>query len=73
MGILFASSGFVVILATRDAALAWALIGAGLMVVGFGCALVSLFGLPAAIQAWRPGRDARGRDPGAETGDDGTR
>jgi hypothetical protein len=73
VGILFASSGFVVILATRDAAPAWAIGGAGLMLVGFGCALVSLLGLPAAIRGWRPGRDERGRDPGSETGEDGSR
>ncbi len=68
VGILFLSAGAVVILATRDAGPPWALFGAGLMVVGFGCALVSLFGLPEAIRGWRPGRDDRGRDPGAETG-----
>ena len=69
LGILFASSGAVVIVATRDAAPAWMLLGVVLMLDGFGCALVSLFGLPEAIRAWRPGRDARGRDPADATED----
>lgn len=63
VGILFASSGLVVILATRDAAPAWALIGAVLVLVGLVCALSSMVGLSRAIRDWRPGRDGRGRDP----------
>ncbi len=63
VGILFACSGAVFILATRDVAPAWMVLGVVLVLVGFGCALVSLFGLPEAIRHWRPGRDARGRDP----------
>jgi hypothetical protein len=63
VGILFACSGTVFILATRDVAPAYMLLGVVLVLVGFACALASLFGLPEAIRGWRPGRDARGRDP----------